>query len=62
MTVNNQSAKILQFHARPRGTSAAQGGQAQVIELRPAPASVVYCPIVSYHEAAIAEEARARRA
>lgn len=62
-SMNTATAKIYQFPARKRASSTALPGDAQVIELRPAAApAVVYCAGSSYHEAAIAEEARARKA
>lgn len=63
-SLNTASAKIYQFTARKRdGASRTEGG-AQVIALRPvAPApKIAFCVGASYHDDAIAEEARARQA
>lgn len=62
-SMNTATAKIYQFPVPKRTSSAALAGDAQVIELRPAAApEIVYCAGSSYHEAAIAEDMRSRKA
>lgn len=62
-SLNAPSARVYQFTARKReDTAPVARGRAEVIELRPAASpAVVFCVGASYHEDAIAEEARARR-
>ncbi|HMO31267.1 DUF2735 domain-containing protein [Enterovirga sp.] len=60
--MNTATAKIYQFPVRRRSGAAVAQGTAQVVELRPAAPQIVWGAGSSYHEAAIAEEARARKA
>lgn len=62
-SLNTASAKIYPFTARKRDAAPRRAERAQVVALRPvATPEIAYCVGASYHDDAIAEEARARKA